>query len=77
MAVRRFWGMVAHYHAQGWSSAEPAPSLGVSESSVRRYLDFLTDACLLRQLQPWFENVGKRQVKSPKVYVRDSGFLRY
>jgi len=75
MAVRRFWGMVAHYHAQVWSSAEPARSLGVSESTVRRYLDFLTDAYLLRQLQPWFENVGKRQVKSPKVYVRDSGLL--
>ena len=75
MAVRRFWGMVAHYHGQVWSSAEPARSLGVSESTVRRYLDFLTDAYLLRQLQPWFENVGKRQVKSPKVYVRDTGLL--
>ena len=74
-AVRRFWGMVAHYHGQIWNSAEPARSLGVSESTVRRYLDFMTDAYLLRQLQPWFENVGKRQVKSPKVYVRDSGLL--
>ena len=67
--------MVAHYHGQVWSSAEPARSLGVSESTVRRYLDFLTDAYLVRQLQPWFENIGKRQVKSPKVYVRDSGLL--
>ena len=75
MAVRRFWGMVAHYHGQIWSAAEPARSLGVSESTVRRYLDFLSDAYLLRQLQPWFENLGKRQVKSPKVYVRDSGLL--
>ncbi len=74
-AVRRFWGMVAHYHGQVWNSAEPARSLGVSESTVRRYLDFLTDAYLVRQLQPWFENIGKRQVKSPKVYVRDSGLL--
>jgi len=74
-AVRRFWGMVAHYHGQVWSCAEPARSLGVSESTVRRYLDFLTDAYLVRQLQPWFENIGKRQVKSPKVYVRDSGLL--
>ena len=75
MAVRRFWGMVAHYHGQIWRSAEPARSLGVSESTVRRYLDFLTDAYLLRQLQPWFENIGKRQIKAPKVYVRDSGLL--
>jgi hypothetical protein len=74
-AIRRFWGMVAHYHGQIWNSAEPARSLGVSESTVRRYLDFLTDAYLLRQLLPWFENIGKRQVKSPKVYVRDSGLL--
>jgi predicted AAA+ superfamily ATPase len=74
-AVRRFWGMVAHYHGQIWNSAEPARSLGVSESTVRRYLDFLTDAYLVRQLQPWLENIGKRQVKSPKVYVRDSGLL--
>lgn len=74
-AIRRFWAMVAHYHAQVWNAAEPARSLGISESSVRRYLDFLTDAYLLRQLQPWFENLGKRQIRSPKVYVRDSGLL--
>ena len=73
--VRRFWSMVAHYHGQVWNSAEPARSLGVSEPTVRRYLDFLTGADLVRQLQPWFENLGKRQVKSPKVYVRDSGLL--
>jgi len=73
--VRRFWSMVAHYHGQVWSSAEPARSLGVSEPTIRRYLDFLTSADLVRQLQPWFENLGKRQVKSPKVYVRDSGLL--
>jgi uncharacterized protein len=74
-AVRRFWSMVAHCHGQVWNAAEPARSLGVSESSVRRYLDFLTDAYLLRQLLPWHENIGKRQVKSPKVYVRDTGLL--
>jgi hypothetical protein len=74
-AVRRFWGMVAHYHGQIWSSADPARSLGVSEATVRRYLDFLTDAYLVRQLQPWFENLAKRQVRSPKVYVRDTGLL--
>jgi len=74
-AARRFWAMVAHYHGQVWNSAEPARSLGVGESTVRRYLDFLTDAFLIRQLAPWHENLGKRQVKSPKVYVRDSGIL--
>ncbi len=74
-ALRRFWSMVAHYHGQVWNSAEPARSLGVSEPTVRRYLDFMTGADLVRQLQPWFENLGKRQVKTPKVYVRDSGLL--
>ena len=74
-AVRRFWGMLAHYHGQIWNAAEPARSLGVGESTVRRYLDFLTDAFLVRQLPPWHENLGKRQVKAPKVYVRDSGIL--
>jgi predicted AAA+ superfamily ATPase len=74
-AVRRFWSMVAHYHGQIWNSAEPARSLGIGETSVRRYLDFLTDAFLVRQLPPWHENLAKRQVKAPKVYVRDSGIL--
>lgn len=74
-AVRRFWSMVAHYHGQVWNSAEPARSLGVSEPTVRRYLDFMTGADLVRQLQPWFENLGKRQVRAPKVYIRDSGLV--
>ena len=74
-AVRRFWNMVAHWHGQIWNAAEPARSLGIGESSVRRYLDFLSDAFLVRQLPPWFENLAKRQVKAPKVYVRDSGLL--
>jgi len=74
-AVRRFWSMLAHYHGQIWNAAEPARSLGVGENTVRRYLDFLTVAYLVRQLQPWHENLGKRQVKAPKVYVRDSGIL--
>ena len=74
-AIRRFWGMLAHYHGQIWNAAEPARSLGVGETTVRRYLDFLSDAFLLRQLPPWHENLGKRQVKAPKVYVRDSGIL--
>lgn len=74
-AVRRFWNMLAHYHGQIWNAAEPARSLGLGESTVRRYLDFLTGAFLVRQLPPWHENLGKRQVKAPKVYVRDSGIL--
>ncbi len=75
VALRRFWNMLAHYHAQIWNGAELARSLAVSESTVRRYLDLLTGVFMLRQLPPWFENLGKRQVKSPKVFVRDSGLL--
>lgn len=74
-ALRRFWTMLAHYHGQTWNAAEPARALGVSESTTRRYLDLLTDAFMIRQLQPFHANVGKRQVKSPKIYVRDSGLL--
>lgn len=73
--LRRFWMMVAHYHAQIWNGAELSRALGTSEHSIRGYLDLLTGTFLLRQLQPWFENISKRQVKSPKVYVRDSGLL--
>lgn len=73
--LRRFWQMVAHCHGQIWSGAEFARSMGVSEHTVRRYVDILAGAYVLRQLPPWFENVGKRQYKSPKVYVRDSGLL--
>lgn len=74
-AMRRFWTMVAHYHGQVWNSADPARALGVGETTVRRYLDLLTDALVIRQMQPWHANLRKRQVKSPKVYVRDSGLL--
>ena len=74
-ALFRFWSMLAHYHGQIWNAADPARSLGVNESTVRRYLDWLTQAFLVRQLQPWHANLGKRQVKAPKVYVRDSGLL--
>lgn len=74
-ALRRFWSMVAHYHGQIWNAAEPARAMGVNESTVRRYLDLLTGVFMVRQLPPWFENLGKRQVKAPKVYVRDSGLL--
>lgn len=73
--LRRFWSMVAHYHAQTWNGAEIARAFGVGESSVRRYLDLLTDALVLRQLHPWHVNVSKRQVRSPKVFVEDSGLL--
>jgi predicted AAA+ superfamily ATPase len=75
IALLRFWTMIAHYHGQLWNAAEPARALGVSQPTVRRYLDLLTDALVLRQLQPWHANVSKRQVKAPKVYVRDSGLL--
>jgi predicted AAA+ superfamily ATPase len=75
VALQRFWTMVAHYHGQTWNAAVPARALGVSPSVTRRYLDLLTDALVVRQLQPWYANLAKRQVKSPKVYVRDSGLL--
>src|SRR6266516_3837327 len=75
MAVRRFWNMLAHYHAQTWNAAELASALAVNESTVRHYLDLLTGVFMVRQLPPWHENLGKRQVKAPKVYVRDSGLL--
>lgn len=76
-ALQRFWTMVAHSHGGIWSSAEPARSLGVSEPTIRRHLDLLTGALVVRKLQPWHENLAKRQVKSPKVYVRDSGILHH
>jgi predicted AAA+ superfamily ATPase len=73
--LRRFWTMVAHRHGEVWSGAELARALGVSAVTVRRYLELLTSALVLRQLPPWFEKLGKRQVKSPRVYVADSGIL--
>jgi predicted AAA+ superfamily ATPase len=74
-AMLRFWAMLAHVHGQVWNAADPARSLGVSEPTVRRYLDWLTQGFMVRQLLPWYENLGKRQVKSPKIYFRDSGML--
>ena len=71
----RFWSMLAHYHGGLWNAAEAARSLGTSEPTARRYLDLLSGLFLVRQLQPWHENLNKRQVKAPKVYVRDSGLL--
>ena len=75
VALRRFWSMVAHYHGQIWNGAELARALAISETTVRRYLDLMTGLFMLRQLPPWYENLGKRQVKAPKIYVRDSGLL--
>lgn len=73
--LRRFWTMVAHYHGQVWNGSQIGASLGVTHHTTRKYLDLLTGAYVVRQLQPWFENLGKRMVKAPKVYVRDSGLL--
>jgi len=75
VSLRRFWTMVAHYHGQIWNASELARALAISEFTVRRYLDLMTGVFMVRQLSPWFENLGKRQVKAPKVYVRDTGFL--
>ncbi len=71
----RFWTMLAHYHGQTWNAAEPARSLGVSETTTRRYLDLLEGLYMVRQLRPWHANLKKRQVKAPKIYLRDSGLL--
>ncbi len=73
--MRRFWSMLAHHHAQLWNASEIGRSFGVADTTVRSYLDKLTDALVARQLKPWHENIGKRQVRSPKIYVRDSGLL--
>ena len=73
--LERFWAMLAHYHGQVWNSSEFARSFGVSDVTVRKYLDLLTATFVVRQLRPWSENLGKRQVKSPKVYLTDTGLL--
>ena len=75
MALRRFWTMLAHVHGYNWNAAALARSMQVKEDTSRRYLDILTGAFLIRQLPAWFENTGKRVVKAPKVYFRDSGVL--
>lgn len=75
VTMRRFWNMMAHYHGQIWNAAELARAMAINETTVRRYLDLLTGVFMMRQIQPWFENLAKRQVKAPKVYVRDSGLL--
>jgi hypothetical protein len=73
--MRRFWTMLAHQHSQLWNASEMGRSFGVADTTVRGYLDKLTDALVVRQLKPWHENIGKRQVKAPKIYIRDSGLL--
>ena len=73
--ISRFWTMVAHYHGQVLNQAELARALGSSEPAARRYLDILSGTYVVRQLPPWFENIKKRQVRSPKIYIRDSGIL--
>lgn len=75
LTMRRFWTMAAHYHGQLWNGSEIGSSLGMAHTTARQYLDILSGAFVLRQLPPWFENTGKRIVKSPKVYIRDSGLF--
>jgi predicted AAA+ superfamily ATPase len=74
-AMRRFWTMLAHYHAQIWNASELGRAMGLSDKTVRGYLDILSGAFMVRQIQPWYENIGKRQVRAPKIYLRDSGLL--
>ncbi len=74
-ALERFWTMLAHYHGQVWNACAFARSFGVSHTTVRKYLDLLSGGYAIEQLRPWAENVGKRVVRSPKVYLTDSGIL--
>ena len=75
--LRRFWTMLAHYHGQIWNGSELGRAFGVGDTTVRRYLDHLAGAFMVRSLAPWHENLGKRQVKAPKVYFTDTGLLHY
>lgn len=75
ITMRRFWMMLAHYHGQIWNSSEFARAFGMSDKVVRRYLDILTSTFVIKQLSPWWENISKRQVKSPKIYIEDTGLL--
>ncbi|MEN3941758.1 ATP-binding protein [Prosthecobacter sp. SYSU 5D2] len=75
VTMNRFWTMLAHYHGQIWNASEIAGSMNVTAVTTKRYLDVLTSTFMIRQLQPWHENLGKRQVKAPKVYFRDSGIF--
>jgi len=73
--MRRFWTMLAHYHGQTWNASELGRAMGLTDKTVRSYLDLLTGAFMVRQLQPWYANIGKRQIRAPKVYLRDTGLL--
>jgi predicted AAA+ superfamily ATPase len=73
--LNRFWRMLAHYHGQIWNSSDFARSFGVADTTVRNYLDLMTSALVIQQLPPWHENISKRQVKAPKIYIADSGLL--
>ena len=73
----RFWSLLAHYHGQIWNNAEAARTLNVGEATARRYLDLFQDLFMVRLLQPWYVNLSKRQVKTPKIYFRDFGLLHY
>ncbi len=75
LTLRRFWTMLAHYHGQTWNGSELARALGVSDKTVSRYLDILEGTFMAFRLPPWHTNLGKREVKSPKVYVSDTGIL--
>lgn len=75
--LRRFWMMLTHYHGQIFNASEIGRSLGTADTTIKHYLDILTGTFMIRNLQPWFENIGKRQVKSPKIYFRDSGILHF
>ncbi len=75
VTMLRFWTMLAHYHGQTWNASEIAGAMGISATTTRRYVDLLTHTFMIRQLQPWHENLGKRQVKAPKIYFRDSGLF--
>lgn len=73
--LRRFWSMLAHYHGQAWNASEIGKAMSVSGHTTRHYLDILSETFMIRQLPAWYENVGKRQVKAPKIYFRDSGIF--
>lgn len=75
ITMKRFWMMLAHYHGQIWNSSEFARAFGMSDKAVRHYLDILTSTFIVRQLAPWWENISKRQVKAPKIFLNDSGLL--
>lgn len=74
-AMRRFWTMLAHMHGQTWNASDVGRSMGLSDKTVRHYLDILSGTYMIRQLQPWHENLKKRQVRTPKIYLRDTGLL--